>query len=241
MRRLVALLLIVMLLGTACGDSSSGNGSRIYLSLGDSIAAGNGASDAAKTSFPALLADARDVALVNLAVAGATTQDVIDKQIPQAVDSLEGGDISFITLSAGGNDLAALIPNPTCQQEPLPASCPLDDALVGVEANLVTIMDRLREAYPGTPIVVLGYPNFFSGTGHQFDAPASRVLPQLDLVIDEVAGRYERTAVAHAAPAFDGRGTELTHVNDEQFDPHPNDAGHEVIARAFEEALDGLQ
>jgi hypothetical protein len=85
------------------------------------------------------------------------------------------------------------------------------------------------------PIVLLGYPNFFSGTGHAWEAPAGRVLPQLVDSLQMVASEHDRVEVA--LPSFDGRGGELTHVNDEDFDPHPNDAGHRVIADAMLAAL----
>jgi lysophospholipase L1-like esterase len=98
-------------------------------------------------------------------------------------------------------------------------------------------MKQLRAAYPKTPVVLLLYPNFFSGTGHPFEAPAERVLPRLDEVIARVAARYQHTSVAAAAPAFAGRGGTLTHVLDPAFDPHPNDAGHRLIADAFLAAL----
>jgi hypothetical protein len=55
----------------------------------------------------------------------------------------------------------------------------------------------------------------------------------------DVASKYERVAVAE--PSFDGRGGDLTHVLDAQFDPHPNDAGHRVIAEALLDALDQLE
>ena len=87
----------------------------------------------------------------------------------------------------------------------MPASCPLDDALRKVEAQYDAILQRLRAAHPDTPIALLAYPNFFSGTGHVFEAPASRVLPRLDDVIRAVAANYPHTVVADAAPAFEGR------------------------------------
>lgn len=243
MKLLAPLLFALVLLTAACGNSasSSDSGGTLYLSLGDSVAAGAGASEPAETSFPAVLAEQRDVDLVNLAVGGATTRDIIDRQVPQAITQLEGDDLAFITVSAGGNDLAALIPNATCQQDPLPETCPLDESLARIEDNLVTIMDKLRGAFPDTPVVLLAYPNFFSGTGHPFEGPAGRVLPELSELIGSVASQYEQTAVADAAPAFEGSGDELTGVNDPHFDPHPNDAGHRAIAEAFQEALERLQ
>lgn len=225
----------------ACGGSASQAYSGTYVSLGDSIAAGNGASDAATTGFVALLArDEGGLAVLNLAVAGATTRDVIDRQLPQLLDGTKRK-LAFITISAGGNDMAALIPNAACQQAPPPASCPLDQTLAGVQANMDEIMKRLRDAYPSTPIVVLLYPNFFSGTGHPFEAPAQRVLPRLDEVLARVARKYQHTEVATTAAAFEGKGGALTNVLAAQSDPHPNDAGHRAIADAFVAALKRLR
>ena len=239
--RIVASLCALVLAASAaaaCSGSSEKTYRGTYIALGDSIAAGNGASDKASTSFVADLARDEHLDDVrNLAVAGSTTQDVIDTQLPDAVAAIKAGDVGLITIAVGGYDLAALIPNASCQEDPLPASCPLDEALADVEARLDRILGALRDADGNVPIVLLLYPNFFSGTGHPFEAPAGRVLPRLDEVIGRVARRYEHTALAAAAPAFEGEGGSLTHVLDPQFDPHPNDAGHRAIADAFEAAL----
>ncbi|MEX0750547.1 MAG: SGNH/GDSL hydrolase family protein [Dehalococcoidia bacterium] len=219
--------------------SSSDEATRdVYVSIGDSLAAGSGASDPASTSFPALLAAREEVSLHNVAAAGATTQDVMDDQLARALVSIQAGRVAFVTISAGGNDLAALIPNAACVEDPLPASCPLDDALARVETNLDAIVAYIRDADRRVPIVLLAYPNLFSGTGHAWEAPAGRVLPQLGDVIRDVAARYDRVAVAEPAPQFEGNGGRLTHVLDQPFDPHPNDAGHSAIADAFAAALE---
>lgn len=239
MRWIALLVALAAIIAAACGGSSAAKTySGLYISLGDSVAAGNGASDRATTSFVALLAaDEGGLETANLAVAGATTGDVIAKQLPQAAEATRGKKLAFITISAGGNDLAALIPNTSCQLDPLPDTCPLDEELANVGANLDSIMKQLRASYGKTPIVLLLYPNFFSGTGHLFEAPAGRVLPRLDEVIARVAAKYQHTAVALGAPPFEGRGGQLTHVLDPAFDPHPNDAGHRALADAFEAAL----
>lgn len=222
--------------------SGSGEGApsetKAYVSLGDSVAAGSGASDAERTSFAALVAADQDgISLFNAAVAGATTQDMLDEQIARALPALQADRAAFVTISAGGNDLAGLIPNASCVEDPLPDTCPLDAALEGVRANLRTILSYLRDANGRTPIVVLAYPNFFSGTGHAFEAPAARVLPRLNEVIEDVAAEYDHVAVARPAEAFEGHGDTLTGVLAAQFDPHPNDAGHRAIADAMLAAL----
>jgi lysophospholipase L1-like esterase len=237
------LLLFVLAWGlTACGGdgatSSETATSEVYLSLGDSVAAGNGASNPVSTSFAAIVAGEKQLDLMNLAVAGATTSDVIDKQLPQISGAVDGREVALITLSAGGNDLAGLIPNATCQEDPLPPTCPLDETLSAVANRYRTILTFVRNAYPAADIVVLAYPNFFSGTGHVFEPPAARVLPRLGETLREVASEYERVGVA--APSFEGRGGDLTHVLDARFDPHPNDAGHRVIAEAIVAAVGEL-
>jgi lysophospholipase L1-like esterase len=221
-------------------DSGASAPRDIYFSLGDSIAAGNGVADPERDGFVAVLAQERGIEHVfNAARAGATSAEVYEEQLARALPSTQAGSVSLITISAGGNDLAGLIPNADCVIEPLPPTCPLEDALDGVEANIDRILRDLRDANRVVPIVVLAYPNLFSGTGHAWEAPAGRVLPRLNERLRAVAGRYDGVAVAE--PTFDGRGDELTGVNAALFDPHPNAAGHRVIAEAFDAAVEELE
>jgi len=222
----------VALLLAACGGEDVDG---VYVSLGDSIGAGWSASDPAEHGFAALVAREQGAELRNLADAGATTEDVIAHQLPDAVALVEAGVVAFITVSAGGNDMAGLIPNQACVEDPLPAACPLEDTLAGIEERLLRIVDDIRDIDGDAPIVLVAYPNFFSGTGHPWEAPAARVLPRFAEVLRRVAATYGNVVVA--APSFEGRGGELTGVLAEPFDPHPNDAGHRVIAEAVVAAL----
>ena len=232
MMRLATISLIGVLL-FACGGDGALDGQ--YVALGDSISAGNGASDPAQTGVVALVAADRDVPARNLAVAGATASDLVERQLPAAMELVEAGDVAFVTVSAGGNDLAALIPNAACVEEPLPAACPLDETLFGIEERLLRIIDDIRDFDGDVPIVLIAYPNFFSGTGHAFEAPAERVLRRFAEMLRDVSSTQRNVAVAE--PSFEGRGGELTHVLDEPSDPHPNDAGQQVIAEAVLVAL----
>lgn len=213
----------------------------VYVSLGDSVAAGNGASDPAAAGFAAVLATRREVTLYNIATAGAATQQVLDEQLAQALPLLGSGRVAFITISAGGNDLAALIPNASCTEEPPPASCPLEETIAAVAGRIDEILRMLRDADPRVPIVLLGYPNFFDGTGHVWAAPAGAVLPELTDAMEIVASGYDGVGVATPSFETQAAGTPLTHVLDEPFDPHPNDAGHAIIADAIESALDAIE
>jgi lysophospholipase L1-like esterase len=242
-RALMALLVGVVLITVACGNRDESEPTvpqELYISLGDSIAAGSGSSEP-QASFPAIVAGDLGVELENLSVSGATTSDVLSNQIPRIAEVADGRAVGLITVSAGGNDLAALIPNSACVEDPVPSSCPLNDTLFNVAAGLGFIVDELRLMFPETPIVLLAYPNFFSNTGHPYEAPATRVLPDFARVVQGVAASHLRGNIAVAAPSFDGDGGALTHLLDEPSDPHPNDAGHEAIADAVLEAAQSIR
>jgi lysophospholipase L1-like esterase len=231
--RLILALVALALVAAGCDDPPVVRlePAGVYVSIGDSIAAGNGASDPDETAFvPRLARTAGDVRVENLAVAGATTTDVIDSQLGRAVEMVAEGEVTFVTVSAGGNDLAALIPNQACVEDPLPPACPLDETLELVERNLVEIVTALRDAHAGTPIVLLAYPNFFSGTRHEFEEPAGRVLPRFAETLERIAAQFPRVYVADPSREFEGRAGQLTNLLADPPDPHPNDGGHLLIA-----------
>lgn len=179
-----------------------------------------------------------DTRLENLAVVGHTADDVIERQLPQARSILADEQVALITLTLAGNDLYAELVHPDCATDPASPACPLEEALDAIEANLDTIMSDLRAAAgPDVPIIVTTYPNFFSAPGHPLEEPAAFALGRLNEVIRECAGRHG-ALVAELETAFDGWANELTHVMETPMDPHPNDAGHRLIADAIVEALE---
>jgi lysophospholipase L1-like esterase len=214
----------------------------VYLALGDAIAAGGGASDAASTGYVALVAQAlrsrfgEELELQSLAVGGHATQALIDQQLPRALGRLEAGAVRVVTVTIALNDLDVYLVDGACLPDPSVPACPLEDALLGVEQRLDRILGDLREAGPGATIVILAYPNFYSGTGHQLERPAEIAFDLLNGVISTVAKRHN-VLVADPRTAFQDRGNELTHLLDAEPDFHPNDAGHRVIADAFLEVL----
>ena len=216
----------------------SGAAGGVYLALGDSIAAGGGASDAASSGYVALIAQAlrprfgNELELQSLAVAGPTAHDLIDNQLARSVERLVAGDVRVVTVAIALDDVSVYFADGACLPDPSVPACPLESGLLGVEQQLNRILSDLREAGPRATIVILAYPNFYSGTGHQLERPAEIAFNLLNGVIGTVARRYN-VLVADPGAAFQDRGNELTNLLNREPDFHPNDAGHRVIADAF--------
>jgi lysophospholipase L1-like esterase len=256
MRNVVLLVLASFTLAfaggaNACGESTSNAGlfgdsaGGVYLALGDSVAAGSGASDANATSYVGLIDEALrerlgdSLELRSLAAGGHTTQDLIDDELPAALDALRDRNVRLITITIGGNDLNILQSSPdaaTCAADVNDPKCPVAGILAGTEQRLDSILGALRDAAPDVPIVIQVYPNLFSGTGHPFERAAGMAFGKLDDVIARAAAAND-VLIADPRGAFESKGGELTHTLDPTPDFHPNDAGHRAIAEAFLEVL----
>lgn len=90
-------------------------GDVVYVALGDSLSQGIGSSSP-EESFVAALADdlavttGEQVRVVNLSVTGATTEELVDSQLPAFTDLLaeladEGVPVGLVTLCIGSNDV----------------------------------------------------------------------------------------------------------------------------------------
>lgn len=245
---LVLCALIAIAAGLACGSGAPdallpGGSGGVYVALGDSFAAGDGASDPATASYVARIGAAlRDrygeaLEVRNLAVGGATTQSLIDSQLPDAIAALTAGDVRLVTITIGGNDLNELQSSPdtvACLEDVASPACPVADLLVGTEERLDAILGELRSAAPDAVIAMELYPNVFAATGHVFEGPAGAAFGMLNDVIAGVAGRHDILLADPRAPFARGG---ISHVLDPTPDPHPNDDGHRAIAEAFLEAL----
>jgi lysophospholipase L1-like esterase len=199
-----------------------------YLTLGDSVAAGIGASAASETYAAKLYAQLRAAEPaftrhLNFAVPGATSESLLGEQMEQAIGVLESGRVRLVTLAIGANDLLALLS--TCQEDLLSETC-IDNAGREVESvrdNLAEAVDVILEADPGVQVVLLDYYN-----------PLAPVFPDtagyvanLNAVLHERASE-DGLPLVEVFPAFDGHERELTHI--EAQDVHPNDDGHQLIA-----------
>jgi lysophospholipase L1-like esterase len=248
--------LALALLAAACGPSAETKPlTGVYLALGDSLSEGIGASEREQTSFVALVHKelGPKVELMNLGVAGDTSQDLIDEQLDRATQEITtrnsdadlANDIVVITLEIGGNDLLDIFFDLV-----LPGLCPnIEDGLNNPECvqqvrqtldtfapNLDEILTRLREADPDVPIFLLTLYNPFSGSTPVLDELVDLALegrpdtpfPEgLHDIVRDKAEAYDARLV-EVAPQFEGKARE--YIARDLI--HPNDTGYRVIADA---------
>jgi len=199
-----------------------------YLALGDSYAAGVGASDPPTRGYVPLFADTllgptgQPLAARNLGIPGATSADLLGDwaargadgtgPLAGAVRTLGAGGITVVTLDIGGNDILRLLkPGEACAGAAIdgdPCLAAMREQLRAVSAvNIPPIVAALVEAaVPGTQLLVLTYPNPFStGQGGITAARTDLAMGELNAII----GGTVRDNTARAAT----RGVTLTLVD----------------------------
>jgi len=254
-------LLTFCLLSTAwAGDATASQSSPLYLALGDSLAAGVGASEPSDSGYVGLVYDAlltdpaffNDLTLMNLGDPGETTTSMLASgdQMEQALAEIEsrrndgvgGNEAVVISIDIGANDFIPLVLGDSpCLPNPLAQACQnaAAPALATFRANFADIMRRLRAAAgPEVEIVALGLYNPLSGTGGSFDAVGDAAVELFNRnVATTVAQPDIEARLADIFPFFQGRGPELTHAAELPPDVHPNDSGHYLMALAVVTAL----
>ena len=242
-----------------------------YLSLGDSIAAGEGALPVTR-GFVYQLYDRgvfgkkQEMDFGNIAIKGATADEVQLLQVPQAL-CIQPPRIavapSVITLSAGANDfLVYLATHPI---PPVTAIPVLADAIAEKVDNIIRSLvfglpaPPLYCASSGIPGIVVLVSNYYS-----FNHPDPQIEFLLDLALQSfgaslagriaqiqtdigLMGKTARVAYVDTFSAMDGRqGLLLIRKRNGftggfDFEIHPTNAGHSVIAHEFERVWNDLE
>ena len=269
----LATVVLLGLLGAAPAGAAEATGAPVvakvrlrgpvYLALGDSVAAGVGASDPTTSAYVPLLAarlrkqlhcwpswHCRRLALHNLGVSGATTASLIadPAQLEAAEAELKArnhdwnprNDVKVVTIDIGGNDAFAAVPS--CLDPTAPGCAAAVQArLDAFQANFDEILGRLRAAAGRrTRIVAMTYYN---------PLPACQLAPLTDLgsavleggtpLVDQgLNDRIRTVAAAHHVRVAETYGLLANDDLVGGFDClHPDDSGHELLAGAFAAAL----
>jgi len=198
------------------------------VALGDSISAGTG--DARAGGYPGRLARmlrerGRRTALVNLAVPGAESGDVLRRLDTPSVRAAVAR-ATLIVASAGGNDLShSLRPEtgaPTIEPEA---------AAARARPNLAALVARLHALNPSAAIRLVGLYNPFDVDAA--DAPAARA--QLQAWNDLIEEATHADPAALAVPVADLFIDRPDRLAADHY--HPGARGHELIAQRILETL----
>jgi lysophospholipase L1-like esterase len=198
-----------------------------YMAMGDSLAAGYGAIPATQ-GYAYLLYKGGvfdkipNTLLSNVGLIGATSQDVLEKQVPLAIDPFKP---DVITLSVGGNDLAGILADPTAAPQ----------ILENFGKNLFAIFSQLQNGLPEAKIYI----------NNLYDIPeipgARAAVQAFNQIVEGVAANpMFNVPVADVFSAFEGRkGLLLIQRNGaDPFEVHPSNAGHRAIAKAYKAVID---
>ncbi|NEN06768.1 SGNH/GDSL hydrolase family protein [Diaminobutyricibacter tongyongensis] len=227
-----------------------------YVALGDSFAAGMGAGDehggcvrSAESSYPAVFAADTGVRLLhNAACSGATTDDLVNKQLWAL-----NGDVDLVSVSIGGNDLGVAALATACEHGPT-TECKNDfnkavDTIGVLTDRLSATYQAIAEAAPNARIVVTGYPLLFelpATNNPEFatTAAVNTATAALDADAESAVTRQQERGVKiwYVPVSFTnhGVGSAKPWVNRKGLAAyHPTAAGYREYARAFEAALAG--
>jgi lysophospholipase L1-like esterase len=242
-----AFFLLAAIPALAQSPQQFANDATRYMALGDSIAAGykampvtNGYTfrlyqDAVFDTIPHTLFNAA-------AVPGATSADVLQYQVPQAVIPFDIGGFNpeYITLTVGGDDLLAILAFVENHPDDQPAIDEFAETkLDEYAANLRAILNALTTGLPKAKIFV----------SNQYDLPeiqavfpfTDRIVGLFNRIVQQVTNDFSSDNVylvdVHAA--FLGRNNliEGQRAQVPIFEVHPTNVGQRVIEQAFADVI----
>ncbi len=220
-----------------------------YMAMGDSIAAGFKAQPATNGyAFVLYQTGAFDrvshTVFNDIAAVGATSADVLEFQVPQALIPAERGGFvpQHITLTVGGNDIAAIQRFAATNPAPADLEAFVNATLIGYTSNLTGILQQIVLTLPTAKIYV----------GNQYNVPeleamfpgGAQVLDAFNQATAAVVSAFQGHAyLVDVQSAFADRyGLLLIERRGAlALEVHLTNAGHRAMAKAFEAVIDGSQ
>lgn len=255
-----ALIATVVTAGIVFTLASTAAAKPSYVALGDSYASGNGtgvyySADRncyqSRDAYPALLAAAKGYSLSFDACSGATTADVVDRQLGDLNRST-----ALVTVEVGGDDAGFITVLEACALHGQECEAGIRTADSYIEHSLPAVLNAayadIRRAAPKAKVIVVGYPRLFTANGatcglRLLTSADERGLNQTAGLLDSVIASR---AAGHGFRFLDPRAAFASHeicsrspwVNNvlieaiqESF--HPNIAGEAAYARLLEGSL----
>jgi lysophospholipase L1-like esterase len=216
-----------------------------YMALGDSIAAGYKAMPVTNGYVYLLYQDGAfdqipHTLFCNAAVPGATSADVLQHQVPQAIIPLSDGGFNpaYVTLTVGGNDLLSILRFIQTTQDQAAILKFATQVITQYGQNLGATLYQLRTALPNTKIFV----------ANQYTIPeiaaivplTATVIAALNGVVQQVVGQFPSNVyLVDVYSAFLGRSNLLLieRPGASLFETHLTSVGHRVMEQAFADVI----
>lgn len=252
-KRIIGLFLAVLMLTVPLRAQAARQRAVVYTALGDSISTGYRLSDVSG-AYVNLYAGYLDTKAVNMGQNGLASSGLLKKLTSDSKVIAQVRKSDIVTVSMGGNDMLNLL-YPLVPQKitDLPASVKklqsaayqqqFEQGVAAFSQNWSRIVARLKELAPHAVLVVTTLVNPYQSI--VVDAPflrfdlgsfSDRYVRQINQVLrDDAEGNYLLADSYSDFQSYTGGGR-LTNANLSQmdFDPHPNAAGHRLIALAHE-------
>ncbi len=233
MKRLLSLIATAILM-MAFGVSSAFAQNENYLSVGDSLAAGQTPNQQIDTGYSDLIAIKLGMTgqlsfyTKELAFPGYTTADVLKRvQSEEASDLLANA--TLITVSAGANDLLRLVQvNPTAGTLAF-AQLQTDYVLNIARKNMAEILAELKLRAPNAKVYVMGYYFAYPNVHATQKEGTNAQLVKLNTILQQQAEQ----AGAVYVDVYDAFGLNARNLLPNISDVHPNLEGYRQMANAF--------
>jgi lysophospholipase L1-like esterase len=255
------MLLAIGVMAWAGGVSADQPPPDYYLALGDSVAAGQGASRPDRLGYVGLFRRSFQAnhqgkeRFANLAVPGESSVTFLGGQMARALATINdpNTNIEVVTLTLGANDLLPPIITEPCTSDPEDVACQLavTTALTTFAGSYLAILAQLDIALAQDlgegRILVTTYYNPFDGTGDPREVPVDAALLGNDGAVDCAANLRDPVKVGLndiIVCVGELTGAEIVDVyplfkdaapvltHIEENDIHPNNGGYRAIADA---------
>ena len=227
-----------------------------YVALGDSICRGYGLKDPETQRYSSLIGKQTGCKVYNYGVDGQTEAELVAFLRNGKAEALSKADV--VSVSIGGNDLlhvlSSLLLSLFSNYDPSSGSAvqvdaedlfaAVDDALAAFEQDLPELLEVIGEQAPNARVlfqtVYNPYRSFahfslrLNGSPTTLSDLANKCIERLNEIIRDGALQYGYT-ICDVYDAFEQNADQLVNASlgKLNFDPHPNAAGHAVIAKVL--------
>jgi len=206
-----------------------------FVVLGDSIPAGEGASEEAK-AYARLIADTKGFDLKNHAVGGHTSSNLLALMENDTKSILQDiSDADIIVLNIGGNDLlASNVITLVLRVVFLKDSSTIDPYIADFSEKFAQIIEQIKDLNPGAKFIVQTLYNCMQGiplVGDAYEVAVNKLNKVYYDYLEANPGVYE---IADIYSAYKGRDGLVFRDR-----LHPSDAGHARIAEVLTAMIDG--